>query len=155
VAAEDGLTNTKSIEALTELRHHGAAHPVEAMGWFWNALHEVALDDLEACADGAVVVSHEELAGSVPTAARRLAGLLGLAWSDTAEHKLSGGALPVVPITTNLHDFERPPAVVASEWRSKLAPGEIEVIEEITAPVRERLEARRLRLSADGTGQMP
>jgi hypothetical protein len=119
---------------------------VGAMAWFWNTLHGLVLADL-AQADGAVVVSHQDLAGGGATAAKQLFGVLGLRWSPVVDLAMQGPRETVQEDTSRLHNFERAPAAVATGWRGKLAPSELDRLEEETTDVRQRLEGVRLHLA--------
>lgn len=114
------------------------------IAWFWNALHAVALADLEN-PPGAVIVSHEELATGGPAALHHLFDVLGLPWpaappspagrdrsSDAAKHQL--------------HDLARDSVSVATSWREQLTDVELEMVDGCTQLVQQRLEIRRLRL---------
>jgi hypothetical protein len=116
------------------------------MGAFWSGLYEIALDSIEQV-PGVVVVSHEELATGGQPAARALFTALGLAWSQAAAAEFereAGGAQPGQQAA--LHNFDRRPDAVAGAWRGKLEPGELETIEQVTAPVRSRLDGVRMPL---------
>ncbi len=148
------------------VRAHNAAHPddhpvdeqprpgevsePEAMGHFWNALYGMALNDAERV-PGLLIVSHTELAAGGEPAAQALFDALGLQWSDqsAAELQLETGAVD----SSELHNFHRRPSEVAESWRAQLAPGELEVIEMVTADVRARLDAARFVL--DGAADEP
>ncbi|HET6876614.1 MAG TPA: sulfotransferase [Jatrophihabitans sp.] len=124
----------------------------EAMGRFWAALYEMALDNVADLED-VVVVSHEEIASGGPTAGRRLFGALGLRWSSAAEAELAGARADSAPADApaddrNLHNLDRAPGEVAAAWRKHVSPDEVAVIEAVTAEVRGRLDAERLALVA-------
>jgi hypothetical protein len=131
--------------ALPEIPAPGETSPAEEMGIFWSALHEFALADAATC--GAVVVSHAELATGGVEAGRVLAARLGLEWSPAMTAELSkessGGAVE----SAQLHNFDRAPAAVAEEWRSKLADGETERIEQVSAETLAKVAAARIRLT--------
>lgn len=133
-----------------------AGDEVAAMAGFWSALYEVALDRAD---ERAVWVSHERLAAGGPPEARRLFARLGLEWSAESEREFGevgnrpptagsapGGAeagpAPKAPAAEQLHQFDRAPDQVAQEWRTRLTADELARIEELTAPVAERLGAR-------------
>lgn len=142
--------------AAADLPAEGEGAEPEAMGRFWAALYAMALTDLGA-ARGAVVVSHEEVAGGGAEAARRLFDALGLTWTDATDAELvtagaarPGGSEGMVAASgsaqgTRLHQFDRDPATVATSWRSVIAPDEVDLIDSVTADVRARLDAVRLR----------
>lgn len=118
----------------------------EAMGRFWAALYEMALDNVTGLED-VLVVSHEEIAGGGPTAGRRLFDALGLTWSSGAEAELAGQRADAAPADTrNLHNFGRNPGEVAAAWRTHVTAEEVGVIESVTAEVRARLDAARFAL---------
>lgn len=129
---------------LPDIPTPGEASSAEEMGIFWSVLHEFALADAAIC--GAIVVSHAELATGGVEAGRVLAARLGLKWSPAMTAELSkessGGALD----STQLHNFDRAPAAVAEEWRSKLPGAETERIEQVSAETLAKVEAARTRL---------
>jgi hypothetical protein len=51
-----------------------------------------------------------------------------------------------VAAATRLHHFDRSPAAVAEEWRTKLAVGEVDAVEQAGAGTLARVAAARLRL---------
>ncbi len=123
------------------------------MGLFWSVLHEFALAD--AARSGALFVSHAELASGGVAAGQALADRLGIGWSAamTAElsreagesgktGKPSSGTLDL----TVLHNFDRAPAAVAPEWRSKLSAQDTEAVEAVAAGTLAKVEASRMQL---------
>jgi hypothetical protein len=116
-----------------------------AMGFFWAALYEIALDNMRP-AGGVLVVSHEELAGHGAAGARRLFAALGLTWSEAAmaELMMESGAPP--QSTSALHNLNRSPREVASAWRRHVSADEVRIVEEATEAVRQRLADARLPL---------
>jgi hypothetical protein len=114
-----------------------------AMGRFWAALYELALDNLDSVVT--FTVSHEEVAGGGPSAARVLFRALGLEWSTAAEAEMSRAAGRVAAPGT-LHAFNRPPAEVAGAWRKDVTPDELVELESAAGQVLARLEASRLPL---------
>ncbi len=133
----------------------------EAMGRFWMALYAMTLHDLDrldarrgqaADEPRVLLVPHEELAGGGIEAGRHFFDELGLRWSTAADEefaKETGGAAggSVAPARESaLHNFDRPPDAVATAWRAKLHDGELEEIESVTMPLRERLAARSAQL---------
>jgi hypothetical protein len=133
----------------SDLPTQGDAGAAEAMGRFWSALYEIALDDTRDV-DGLVIVSHEELAAGGQPAAGRLFTALDLEPSAATRDELTrvgpeGGTGPAG--SHDLHDFNRSPAVVAGAWRARLEPGELDAIEAVTRDTRAALDARRLPLS--------
>jgi hypothetical protein len=138
----------------------------DAMGVFWSILTTIALDDMEQT-PGTVMVSHQEIAAGGRGAGERLFAELGLEFSrETAlelgtespgEHTEqpagratadSGTGMAPDPRTARaLHSFDRNPVEVAKAWRKHVTPADLTRIELITAPVRERAELVRLRLS--------
>ena len=137
-AADPGLD-------LPELPAPGEASAAEEMGAFWAVLHELALRDVDA--SGALVVSHAELAAGGEAAGRTLTSLLGLEWSPamTAEfgERSPAGAVDAA----QLHNFDRAPAAVAEEWRSKLTESDISCIEAVGGATLAKVEAARTPLS--------
>lgn len=126
----------------------GELSEAEQMGLFWAFLHEVALADATAARTNVVVVAHHELASGGATAGRALAQALDLPWNATMGEQLakeSGGA---ATSSERLHNFDRSPAQVADEWRSRLDPDEVDVIERVTAAARARVSDARVRLVA-------
>lgn len=121
----------------------GEASEPEAMGRFWSALYGMAVNDAPQV-PRLLIVSHEELAAGGEPAARRLFDALGLRWSRHSAAELAKETATVH--ATELHNFDRNPAEVASSWRRQLRDGELEVIEQATKPVRQRLEEARFRL---------
>lgn len=129
-----------------------AKTPAHAMGWFWSALHQIALDDLAAT--NAITVDHSDVAGDGPNMAPRLFRALGLEW--TPESAAEFREVDRAPDQSDdpgaglhagsaLHDFDRAPSAVADAWRSSLLPGELEEIEEVAGQVLARLNKLRLR----------
>ena len=132
----------------TRLPRPGEVEPAEAMGCFWSALYEIALDHA-AEVPRLLIVSHEELAtGGIP-AARRLFAALGLRWGKGTETELlreSGGS-GSASASAGLHDFARSPREVAGAWRGQLGAGELERVEAVTADARARLHDARFALT--------
>jgi hypothetical protein len=132
----------------------------EAMGRFWMALYAMTLHDLDLLdsrvrsqgdEDRVLLVPHEELAGGGIDAGRQFFDELGLRWSSAADDEFAkeagrAGGSVAASRETALHNFDRPPDAVATAWRSKLRDGEVEEIEAVTAPLRERLAARSAHL---------
>lgn len=145
VRAHQAEGHAAELTAL-DLPAPGEVSPAEAMGLFWAALYTMALSDLEQPGLGAVVVAHEEIAGGGAEAARALFDELGLTWSDRVLAELQGRPRASAPDNARLHRFDRAPAEVAQSWRATVPAAEIEVIEQVTAGVRERLAQRRRRL---------
>jgi hypothetical protein len=123
----------------------GEVSPAEEIGLFWAALHELALAD--AARAGTVIVSHTEVATGGVEAGRALADRLRLTWSPAMTAELSkessGRAVPA----GRLHNFDRAPATVAEEWRTRLDDEEIERVEHVSAATLARLDQARFRLS--------
>ena len=84
-----------------------------------------------------------------------LAERLGLSWSTTMAAELANEASSAQVKAEQLHNFDRPPAAVAEEWRSKLSNVETERIEDVTKQTRARLESARVRLSPPDAGGGP
>jgi hypothetical protein len=131
---------------LPDLPQESDSSPAEAMGHFWARLHDLALSDVDETGVDVVVVAHHELAVSGPTGGRRLADRLQVTWTEEMESELAKESSVSEGSPTELHNFDRAPALVADQWRSKLTPAEIEDIERVTETTRRRLEAGRLRL---------
>lgn len=127
----------------------GEAAEPEAMGRFWSALYTMALSDLPDV-PSAVVVNHEEVAGGGEQAARTLFDALGLAWTSRSLEELAGAERPQPAAAAaggRLHaQLGRNPAQVAASWRAAVTDDEVEVIEQVTSDVRERLESLRLKV---------
>ena len=115
------------------------------MGAFWSVLHELALVD--AASSGAVVVSHAELASGGEEAGRALADRLGLRWSAAMAAELTKESSRATVSAARLHNFDRAPAAVAEEWRTKLEDGETDAIEQVSAGTFAKVEAARFRLT--------
>ncbi len=115
------------------------------MGAFWSVLHELALVD--AASSGAVVVSHAELASGGEEAGRTLADRLGLGWSAGMAAELTKESSRATVSAARLHNFDRAPAAVAEEWRTKLEDGETDAIEQVSAGTFAKVEAARFRLT--------
>ena len=130
---------------LPEIPAPGATSPAEEMGVFWSVLHEFALADAATC--HALVVSHTELATGGVEAGRVLATHLGLEWSSAMTAELSRESSGRAVDSAQLHNFDRAPAAVAEEWRSKLADGETELVERVSAETLAKVEAARARLT--------
>jgi hypothetical protein len=130
---------------LPDIPSAGQVTSAEEIGLFWAALHELALAD--AADAGTVIVAHSELATGGVEAGRVLAERLGLTWSSAMATELSKESSGSVAPATQLHNFDRAPAAVAEEWRSRLDDEEIERVEQVSAKTLARLERARLRLS--------
>jgi hypothetical protein len=144
------VESSSSGPRLPRLPQPGEASPAEEMGLFWSVLHELALADAEA--SGVVVVSHSELATGGVAAGSALAERLGLSWSPTMEAELASEAGSAAVRPEQLHNFDRAPAAVAEEWRSKLSTSETETIEAVTQQTRARLDSARIRLGRPDAG---
>jgi hypothetical protein len=125
------------------------ADDVRAMAWFWSTLNSVALRDL-ADVDGAVIVSHEELAAGGEGALRTLFGACELTW-PMGEPPRRPEDMPTtsrrpVDSGTALHRFDRPSDEVATAWRSSIDEGDLGVLETLAGPTFAALQAARLRL---------
>ena len=137
--------NERGME-IEDLPASGDVSEAESMGCFWGALYDIALWHA-ARIPAVTIVSHEELATGGVASGRRLLDHLGLRWNGDAATELSqqGSARSVAK--SDLHNFDRAPASVAGEWRTKLEPGEIDVIERTTQRVRANIELFRLPLT--------
>lgn len=118
------------------------ASEAEAMGWFWSALHSIALADIAE--SNALVVSHEELAAGGISAAARLFSALELRPGRRTDEEFSAGGADVH--SSRLHNLDRNPADVAREWQGRLGAEDFESIESVASKVYARLEAERLAL---------
>lgn len=119
----------------------------EAMGQFWSALYEIAIDNAEQSAD-LIVVSHEELASGGVAATGRLFDALALTWREGTDLELSRESrAPQSGSSRTLHNFDRAPSEVAGGWRRELTPDELRAIEAATTSIRARLQALRLVLA--------
>jgi hypothetical protein len=137
----------------------GSELTAEALGRFWAALYEIALDRTAGSHD-VVVVSHEELAGGGAPAARVLFDRLGLRYHDRTTAELlgpagtgkpspgdaSGGSAQRPDNTERLHNLNRSSADVAQQWRSRLTALEVETVERVTATIYDRAQEARLRV---------
>src|SRR5688500_3784725 len=142
------LDELRSLLASADLPYAAALPPVpalekvsaaEAMGVFWAVLHEIALHDVAASGTDVVVLSHQELAGGGVAAGSALADVLGLRWTPAMAEELSKESAVSIPTSGRLHNFDRAPAQVAEEWRSKLTEDEVAQVEAATAATREKL----------------
>jgi hypothetical protein len=137
-----------------------------AMAWFWSTLNSVALQDIVG-AEGAIVVSHEELAGGGADALGRLFDACGLARpTDAAAPVLASAPAAESGISGEdggdvdpggkgdhcdkgdrvLHRFDRPSEEVASAWRATISDAELEVLDNEAGPTLAALQAARLPL---------
>ena len=108
------------------------ADDVEAIGEFWAALHEIALDHLPP---STVVVAHEDVAAGGEPAARELFDRLGQRWPGAERgHRGGGQGSP-----SGLHRLHRDPKAVAHGWRTDVRTDDVERIEAATGDVLERL----------------
>ncbi len=130
---------------LPEIPAPGQVAPAKEIGLFWAALHEFALAD--AASAGTIIVSHTELATGGVEAGRALAEQLELTWSPAMAAELSKEASGRAVPAAQLHNFDRAPAAVAEEWRSRLDDEEIETVANVSAETLARLEQARLHLS--------
>jgi hypothetical protein len=153
VAWQPRLDEVAAIASSPEVRALGLDLPdvprgsdpitAEEMGAFWSVLHELALADVAS--SGAVVVAHAELASGGEAAGRALADRLGLHWSAAMAAELTKESPRTSVVASQLHNFDRAPAAVAEEWRSKLSDQEVEAVEQVSAATLARLEAVRFR----------
>jgi hypothetical protein len=116
------------------------------MGVFWKVLHEIALADASATGTPLVVVSHQELASGGVAAGRALAAALGLPWTAAMADELSKESGGATGSPERLHNFDRAPAQVAEEWRTRLTDDEVHRIEALTEETMGRLAQARLPL---------
>jgi hypothetical protein len=128
-----------------------------SMAWFWSVLNTLALQDL-AAVGGGVVISHEELASGGADALGILFAACGLQGPAAAEADAGtdpqasvGPAGPAEPVgdassARVLHRLDRPSGEVATAWRSATDPAELEVLDALTGPTFEALQAARLRV---------
>jgi hypothetical protein len=123
---------------------------VQAMAYFWSALHQLALRDLDSLPE-AVVVSHEELAAGGAGALRVLYAACGLDWSASAEHGLDVQANDAAEPRRqrSLHAFDRAAAEVAHGWRSRLSGEHVDALESGAGDILHSLDSRRLHLTPD------
>jgi hypothetical protein len=130
-----------------DLPRPGDTDEADAMGRFWSALYEIALDGAEEV-PGLIVLSHEELASGGVPAAHQLFRALQLRPSAATDAELSPKTQRADPTSepAGLHNLQRAPQEVAGDWRHQLTPAEIERIEQVTEPIRARLQQLRLRL---------
>ncbi|MDQ6686100.1 MAG: sulfotransferase [Actinomycetota bacterium] len=124
----------------------GEAREAHAMGAFWSALYEIALDNLTP---DTVVVSHEELVVNGSSAARMLFTTVGLEWNAAAEAQLGGQVTEhsSAQAGTSLHNFDRDPQDVVASWRKGLTEQERVAVETVTSAVQQRLHEARLVLA--------
>ena len=129
-------------------------HEAALMAWFWNALYGIALHDLEQQNEQVTVLAHEDVATGGKSFAQTLFTHLGLAWSDAVADQLqtqkaAGSATQSAsvsqPQSASLHNFDRDPARVASEWQSRVTSSEREYLDAATHEVLQLLRARAFR----------
>ena len=141
--AQEARSTSDTLD-LPEIPDSGDASSAEEMGVFWSVLHELALRDAAAC--GALIVSHAELASGGVSAARRLASILELQWSAAMGEEFGDKSSAGVADPAKLHNFDRSPASVADEWRSKLADDDVRTIERVGGDTLSKVEEARTRL---------
>ncbi len=138
---------TADVEEMRTLRGLDAAAPdndAAAMVEFWSFLHECVLEWLHRVPT-AVLVSHAELTLGGDRAVRAVMHACGLVPGSHGDHEPSVGA-PEQPRIGQLHGFDRAPGEVASGWRERLDPNEVEHVEVSTSEIWQRLESERLEL---------
>lgn len=144
--AAEGLDAEHRVERLPA---PGERNPAQAMGLFWKALYDMALNDLGRT-QRVIVVAHEEVAGSGVPAGRRLFERLGLRWTEESQAEALGkdatGSEGPGAASRELHNLARNPKDVANSWRTHVSREELADVESVTADTRERLAAARLRL---------
>ena len=142
VASIVGRTRTEAPDAqLSDVPTTGLTEAA-SMAVFWRSLHELFLHDSAGLVP-MVVVAHERLVGDEDTC-RALLDRLSLAWSPATEAELRHEEGRAVAPATTLHNFDRSPQQVVEGWRKHVTAEELAEIDEITAPVRARLEAMSL-----------
>ncbi|MDQ6687335.1 MAG: sulfotransferase [Actinomycetota bacterium] len=146
VLAEHRRARNVLAPGSVQLPRPGEAGEAHAMGAFWSALYEIALDNLTP---DTVVVSHEELVMNGTRAARTLFTTVGLDWNAAAEAQLGGQVSERSSSHpgTSLHNFDRDPQDVVASWRRGLTEQERVTVETVTAPVQQRLHEARLVLA--------
>ena len=120
------------------------AHHRREMGVFWSVLHELALSDVAPPGRSSCrTPSWRGRRGRRPGAGRtpRAAVVAG------DGRRADQGVVPRTRGPPQLHNFDRAPAAVAEEWRAKLADGEIEAIERVSAGTLAKVEAARFRVT--------
>lgn len=128
-----------------DLQATPGAEDAWAMAQFWTLLHTRALADLDGV-DGAVIVSHEAVATGGDAAMHTLFDRLDLTWKPE-----DAPTQPAVPEQREadphaLHNFDRAPETVASSWRARVSPAELELVELAAEATLRELEARSIPL---------
>lgn len=142
-----GARATGAVD-LPDLPASPEVSPAELMGRFWATLHDLALFDIDRTGTDVVVVAHHEVASSGLAGGRLLAARVGVPMSRQMELELARESGSAHESASALHNLERSPASVAEAWRATLDRDEVEVIERVTEETRQRLDERRLLLSA-------
>lgn len=119
-----------------DLPKSGSVSEAVAMGMFWNALYQMALNDARGV-PGLLVVAHQTLAAGGRQVTQELFDELSLSYSDETDAELMRESGVTDP--ASLHNFARNPSDVSSAWRSKLSDVEIAEIESVTEDVRNQL----------------
>jgi hypothetical protein len=143
VAAALGQTPTPCPEQFQET---SGADDAWAMAQFWSLLHAQALEDLAAL-DVGVIVSHEAVATGGAAAMRTLFERLGLAWDPSAASARPADGERRAADPQALHNLDRAPETVASSWRSRVSPEELEIVELAAGPTLREMEERSMELS--------
>lgn len=118
------------------------ANDVSLMAWFWNILNGIALFDADRLGTNVTVLSHEDVAVRGQSFVSELFHHLGIAWQErvTEELEWSGTSAPVDD--SALHNFDRNPAKVAHEWKTKVTANERDQLEKQTQEVLQMLRER-------------
>lgn len=148
--------NLEEIRTVIPVNRHGAreinhsdsgADDVSNTAHFWASLNRQALADL-AHVDGALVVSHEEIATGGDTALKQLFDLCALPWKARPQDRTK--ALPSTAAQSMdpsaLHNLNRPSAQVAESWRKDVSKAEISVLESIAGQTLDDLKSSRVAL---------
>lgn len=127
---------------VTALSQAGELDEVGEMTWFWNALYGMALHDVERLGR-CMVLAHQDVAQGGPNFCQGLFAALGLRWSGRVAAQLVGqDSVRSVVDASALHNFGRPPAAVAQEWKGKVTPEERERLDTETVEILSLLAER-------------
>jgi hypothetical protein len=143
----EGLDGFAAYDGVSRLGRGGKGDDaMRAMGYFWSALHDRALQDLDSLPQ-ALVVSHVELATGGREALRQLYDACGLRWGPGTERAVVSQKPERRRRTDgSLHRFNTSAAEAAEGWRSQLSDDDVGALEAQAGDVLARLERRRLRV---------
>lgn len=113
------------------------------MAAFWAALHDLAMEDIDAT--DAVVVFHEDIATGGVEAGRLLYQRLGLRMTPATQRRWAP-EVDKVADAARLHNLDRNPKAVANGWRAATDETELATLERVAGSTLEQLRARALDL---------